>query len=138
MDSKPGVTTTAVGAPGLLILTLADLEEASANVADVNWVYPTAVHNVGDMHDTADKLADPAVGSGVASSAHVSPFHTSASVMTKKPAFENPTAVHTVGDVHDTPSKMLRFGFGVGWIVHACPSQASVSDSTVTNEGVNE
>src|SRR5450759_1414511 len=103
MDPRPGVATTAVGASGLLILVLADLEDPSANVADADD--PTAAHTSFEMHDTADRNGDTPVGLGVASSAQVSPFQTSASVMVYPAAFENPTAVHTVGNVHDTPSK---------------------------------
>ena len=41
-----------------------------------------------------------------------------------------PTAVHAVADVHDAANRKLEVapvGLGVGWIVHAVPSQRSAN-----------
>jgi hypothetical protein len=105
--------------------------DRSASVANVVALDPTAVQALVETQDTLESAAAALVGLGVVSILQVKPFQTSASVVTNPPAFAKPTAVHIVGDVHDTLCKIFRPGFGVGTIVHACPSHCSVRASTV-------
>ena len=68
---------------------------------------PTAVHAVGDAHDTLLRkvnLYSAPPGLGVRWIVHVEPFHLSTSdVATVVPLPEVPTAMHAADDVHDTP-----------------------------------
>src|SRR5580704_12395899 len=67
-------------------------------------------------------------------SVHAVPFHVSPSVPPPSlPApEEEPTAVHKAADWHDTPTRSssepaVPAGFGVGWMDHVVPFQASAS-----------
>jgi hypothetical protein len=62
---------------------------------------PTAMHQAGPAHDTAD-IAAPLPGLGACWIAHHRPFHRSATVATSV----DPTAVQADADVHDTPAKL--------------------------------
>jgi hypothetical protein len=62
---------------------------------------PTAMHQAGPAHDTADSAA-PLPGLGVCWIAHRRPSHRSASVATSV----DPTAVQADADVHDTPANL--------------------------------
>lgn len=62
---------------------------------------PTAMHQAGPAHDTADSAA-PLPGLGACWIAHRRPFHRSATVATSV----DPTAVQADADVHDTPAKL--------------------------------
>jgi hypothetical protein len=60
-------------------------------------VFPTAVHAVADVHETAER-APPA---GVRWTAHLLPFQRSA----RAPESVRPTAVHAAADVHETAER---------------------------------
>lgn len=62
---------------------------------------PTAMHQAGPAHETADSAA-PLPGLGVCWIAHRRPSHRSASVATSV----DPTAVQAGADVHDTPANL--------------------------------
>ena len=62
---------------------------------------PTAMHQAGPAHDTADSAAPPP-GLGTCWIAHRRPSHRSATV----PTSVDPTAVQADADVHDTPAKL--------------------------------
>jgi hypothetical protein len=64
---------------------------------------PTAMHAVGEVHDTPLRELNAAGGFGVGWIVHFVPFHCSATVAATPRRLELPTAVHAVGEVHDTP-----------------------------------
>jgi hypothetical protein len=65
--------------------------------------------------------------------AHLIPFHRSASVTSPKIAallVAFPTAVHAVAEMQEIPVRALAWapvGLGVGWVAQAVPFQASAS-----------
>jgi hypothetical protein len=92
---------------------------------------PTAVHDIGDPHETASSwlLLAPA-GLGVRWIAQLVPAHCSARVA---PA-SDPTAAQATVDAHDTPTRALlaaTVGLGVGWIDQFAPFPSSANVPTV-------
>jgi hypothetical protein len=97
-------------------------------------LFPTAVHAVGDVQETAFKTDLGLAEVGVGWMLQLLPFQRSVTVpavggewpTVSKP----PTAKQALGDVHDTPFRPLlvaRAGLGVGVMRQAVPSQSSAS-----------
>jgi len=93
-------------------------------------VLPTAVHALGEVHETAFRKAPALPEVGVGWMLQAAPSHRSVIVPTELPELSKavPTAMHAEGDVHETPIRLLPAGpagLGVGVMRHAVPSQSS-------------
>jgi hypothetical protein len=89
---------------------------------------PAAMQNAADVHDT--EVRGPP---GTGRSAHLVPFHTSASpVVPDLP----PTATQKRADTHDTPVRLIDWPAraAVFWISHLDPFHASASGRELTPE----
>ena len=91
---------------------------------------PTAVHELGEVHETAFRKAPALPEVGVGWMLQAVPSHRSVIVPTELPELSKapPTAMHAEGDVHETPARKLAAapaGLGVGWMRHAVPSHRS-------------
>jgi hypothetical protein len=91
-------------------------------------LFPTAVHALGEVQETAFKNQPGLFEVGVGWMLQRVPFQRSVSVPTELPELstEMPTATHADGDVHDTPSRPLPAAparLGVGTMRHDVPSQ---------------
>jgi hypothetical protein len=92
--------------------------------------YPTAVHAVADVQETAEKAVVVApAGLGVALTVQVLPFHRSANGRAgPEESLESPTAMHAVAVGHDTArnaAKTAPVGLGVDWTDQLVPFQRS-------------
>ena len=91
---------------------------------------PTAVHRVGETHDTPRSRSLPVPGLGLATTDHLLPFHDSTSV---RDALEwspyEPTATQVPVEAHDTPASSLCPvpGLGLGLIDQVRPFHDSTS-----------
>jgi hypothetical protein len=93
-------------------------------------VLPTAVHALGEVHETAFRKAPGLAEVGVGWMRQVVPSHRSVIVPAELPELSKatPTAMHITGDVHATPFRPLPAapaGLGVGVMRHAVPSHRS-------------
>jgi len=93
-------------------------------------VLPTAVHALGEVHETAFRNAPGLAEVGVDWMVQVVPSHRSVIVPTGLPELSKatPAAMHVEGDVHATPFRPLPAapaGLGVGVMRHVVPSQRS-------------
>src|SRR6266700_2855783 len=84
----------------------------------------------GEVQDTPHRDANPTPGGlGLVWRLHAAPSHRSTRVCTVPAALcVSPVAVQAEGEMQDTPLRKLctaPAGFGVGWMVHAVPSQRS-------------
>src|SRR6266700_78219 len=89
----------------------------------------------GEVQDTPHRDANPTPGGlGLVWRLHAAPSHRSTRVCTVPAALcVSPVAVQAEGEMQDTPLRKLctaPAGFGVGWMVHAVPSQRSARVST--------
>jgi len=110
-------------------------------IVELSWKEPTATHEVGEAHDTPDKLdavldagslhpaqrrdAD-AVAFGEGRSSHALPFHISTNVSRCCALTKLPTAKHRLGDVHETALSAVCVappGDGIGVASHRPPFQ---------------
>jgi len=90
-------------------------------------VWPTAVHDEGDVHETMDNIPGGSVGVG--RMLHRVPFHRSA----RNPPmlvglWVPPTAMHDLGEVQSTLNRALAAAparLGVDWMPHLVPFQCS-------------
>ena len=95
-------------------------DSAAIPVPPARKCSPTAVHELSDEHDTADRSLGGA-RTGAAWIDQLDPFQRSIS----GPPFAPPMMVQAVGDGHDTPVSALLVapgGFGVGSIDQLVPS----------------
>ena len=91
---------------------------------------PTAVHALGEVHETAFRKAPGLPEVGVGWMFQAVPSHRSVIVPTELPELSKatPTAVHAEGEVHATPFRTLPAapaGLGVRVMRHAVPSHRS-------------
>jgi hypothetical protein len=91
---------------------------------------PTAVHALGEVHETAFRNAPALPEVGVGWMLHLVPSHRSVIVPVGLPELSKavPTAMHAEGDVHETPARPLAAapaGLGAGVMRHVVPSQSS-------------
>jgi hypothetical protein len=97
-------------------------------------VLPTAVHALGEVHETAPRKAPGLAEVGVGWMRQAVPSHRSVIVPAGLPEVSEcaPTAVQANCDVHETPVKKSPWvpgGVGVDWTVHVVPSHRSASSS---------
>jgi hypothetical protein len=80
-------------------------------------LYPTAVHDVAEVHETPLRsLLVAPLGFGVVWIVQLLPSQRSASVVPGAPVLEKPTAVQAAADVHETPLReaaVAPLGLGV-------------------------
>jgi hypothetical protein len=91
---------------------------------------PTAVQEVADEHETADRELSPAPGLGVGWIDQRVPFQCSASgtLWAGRLGFGwYPTAVQEAADRHDTLTSALSVGLGMGWIDQPVPAVAGTA-----------
>jgi len=92
-------------------------------------VWPTAVHDAGDVHETPEK--PPGGRVGVGRMRHRVPFHRSAKNPPMSLGLEvPPTAMQDLAEVHATPNRPLAAAparLGVAWMAHAVPFQCSAN-----------
>src|SRR5215467_11216344 len=90
-------------------------------------VWPTAVHDAGDVHETP--ISCPGGRAGVGRMRQRVPFHRSARYPPMSLGLEvPPTAMQDLGDVQDTPNRPLAAAparLGVDWMAHLLPFQCS-------------
>jgi hypothetical protein len=90
-------------------------------------VWPTAVHDAGDVHETP--ISCPGGRAGVGRTRQRVPFHRSARYPAMSLGLEvPPTAMHDLGEVQATPNRPLAAAparLGVDWMAHLLPFQCS-------------
>jgi len=90
-------------------------------------VWPTAVHDAGDVHETPEK--PPGGRVGVGRMRHRVPFHRAARNPPMSLGLEvPPTATQDLGEVQATLNRPLAAAptrLGVGWMAHRVPFQCS-------------
>lgn len=100
---------------------------------DPSLEYPTAVHDVVEVHDTDSREFPPLPVFGLGTIVQVEPFHTCTNVCAVDPSMYQPTAVHEDAETHDTEANVLLPApvFGLGTIVTVfTTAPAGVDDAT--------